>query len=103
MVRAARITMTICQSATAGMRASPKSLRTSANAAALEPTARYAVMGMGAPSYASGAHMWNGTAATLKPRPATIITRPTTTPGLMPEVAASTSLIPSKRVVPSSP
>ena len=24
------------------------------------------VTGVGAPSYASGAHMWNGTAATLK-------------------------------------
>ena len=47
--------------------------------------------------------MWNGTAATLKPRPAMIITSPTTTPGLMSEVAASTSLIPSKRVVPTSP
>src|SRR5437870_5183192 len=39
--------------------------------AALEPTDRNAVMGVGAPSYTSGAHMWNGTAAILKPTPAT--------------------------------
>ena len=35
--------------------------------AALEATDRYAVTVVGAPSYASGAHMWNGTLATLKP------------------------------------
>ena len=28
-----------------------------------------AVTGVGAPWYTSGVHMWNGTAATLKPRP----------------------------------
>src|SRR5205085_6409154 len=42
-----------------------------ANDAALEPTDRNAVIGVGAPSYTSGAHMWNGTAAILKPTPAT--------------------------------
>src|SRR5207253_5862576 len=39
--------------------------------AAFEPTDRKAVTGVGAPSYTSGAHMWNGTAAILKPTPAT--------------------------------
>ena len=28
-----------------------------------------AVAGVGAPSYASGVHWWNGTTAALKPRP----------------------------------
>src|SRR5207237_5270439 len=42
-----------------------------ANEAAFEPTDRNAVTGVGAPSYTSGAHMWNGTAAILNPTPAT--------------------------------
>ena len=42
-----------------------------ANEAAFEPTERNAVIGVGAPSYTSGAHMWNGTAAILNPMPAT--------------------------------
>src|SRR5512146_540509 len=37
----------------------------SAKPAALGPTERKAVKGVGAPSYTSGHHMWNGTAATL--------------------------------------
>src|SRR5579862_2803346 len=42
-----------------------------ANDAAFDPTDRNAVTGVGAPSYTSGAHMWNGTAAILNPTPAT--------------------------------
>src|SRR6266550_5378212 len=41
-----------------------------ANDAAFDPTDRNAVTGVGAPSYTSGAHMWNGTAAILNPTPA---------------------------------
>ena len=41
-----------------------------ANDAAVDPTDRNAVIGVGAPSYTSGAHMWNGTAAILNPTPA---------------------------------
>src|SRR6185503_1854258 len=40
-----------------------------ANAAAFTVAAMYAVIADGAPSYTSGAHMWNGTVATLKPNP----------------------------------
>ena len=40
-----------------------------ANAAALTPVAMNPVTGVGEPSYTSGAHMWNGTAATLNPNP----------------------------------
>src|SRR5262245_35516925 len=42
-----------------------------ANDAALDPTDKNAVTGVGAPSYTSGAHMWKGTAAILNPTPAT--------------------------------
>ena len=38
-----------------------------AKPAALTVVAMKAVTGVGAPSYASGAHMWNGTAEILKP------------------------------------
>ena len=40
--------------------------RSSAKAAVLTTTAMNVVVGVGAPSYASGVHMWNGTALTLK-------------------------------------
>src|SRR5512141_1739508 len=50
-----------------------------AKPAALGPTERKAVKGVGAPSYTSGHHMWNGTAAILYPTPAATKTMPTTT------------------------
>src|SRR5215831_10951889 len=40
-----------------------------ANAAAFTPVDMNAVTIVGAPSYASGVHMWNGTADTLKQKP----------------------------------
>ena len=46
--------------------------------AAFAETDRNAVTGVGAPSYVSGAHVWNGTADTLKPKPATTNTTATT-------------------------
>ena len=52
---------------TAPPNAMPNTRIIAANAAAFTPAAMNAVTGVGAPSYASGAHMWNGTAATLKP------------------------------------
>ena len=44
-------------------------------AAALTPVDMNPVTTAGAPSYASGDHMWNGTAATLNPKPT--MSRPT--------------------------
>src|SRR5579871_2108352 len=38
----------------------------------------HAVTGVGAPSYTSGVHMWNGAADILKPSPATTSAIPTT-------------------------
>ncbi len=52
-------------------RPSERNTRTiAANAAAFTPTLISAVTGVGAPSYTSGVHMWNGTAATLNAKPA---------------------------------
>ena len=42
------------------------SRRARAKPAALEPTERKATTGVGDPSYTSGVHWWNGTAAILK-------------------------------------
>ncbi len=51
-----------------------------------------AVTGVGAPSYTSGVHMWNGTADSLKARPATTNTMPITSPaGGVPLVSAIAS------------
>src|SRR5208337_207329 len=50
------------------------SRRNIAKLAVFEATLTYAEMGVGAPSYTSGAHWWNGTAATLKNIPAATVT-----------------------------
>src|ERR1035437_6861544 len=42
--------------------------------AAFEATERYAVTVVGAPSYASGAHIWNGAAAILNSSPTDVVT-----------------------------
>ena len=52
--------------------------RSAANPAALVADAMNAVIGVGAPWYTSGVHVWNGTAATLKPRPTSSSTIPAT-------------------------
>src|SRR5215218_1697594 len=44
--------------------------------------AKKAVTGVGAPSYTSGVHIWNGTADTLKQKPANRNTSPNTRPML---------------------
>src|SRR4051812_31351414 len=53
-----------------------------ASAAAFTVAAMYAVMDDDDPSYTSGAHMWNGTAAILKPKPMTSIANPAIRIGL---------------------
>src|SRR5690348_3949568 len=73
-----------------------------ATAAALTAAAMNAVTGVGAPSYASGAHMWNGTAATLKPNAMISMKPPATTrPGfwVWPSAVASTEIF----VEPAAP
>ena len=46
-----------------------KTRKRAAKPAIFAPAAMKAVTAVGAPWYTSGVHMWNGTAATLKPNP----------------------------------
>src|SRR5580765_3172020 len=73
-----------------------------ANDAAFEPTDRNAVIGVGAPSYTSGAHMWNGTAAILNPTPATTRITASTRRGSC-SCPVNTVAIVRKFVVPERP
>src|SRR2546430_16345056 len=50
-------------------KAAKKKRMATAKPAAFGPTERNAVKGVGAPSYTSGHHMWNGTLAILYPTP----------------------------------
>ena len=59
-------------------------------------------MGVGDPSYTSGAHIWKGTLAILKPKPATISTTPNSS--ALPEPPALTcAAMPASDVVPVNP
>src|SRR3954464_8152639 len=71
-----------------------------ASAATFGAEAKKAVTGVGAPSYTSGVHMWNGTAETLKQRPASRKTRPNTRPTL--ETAAAVAM-PERETGPVKP
>src|SRR5579862_8177940 len=51
--------------------------------AALVATDMKAVTGVGAPSYTSGVHMWNGTTETLNAKPTIIRAMPTSRKGLV--------------------
>src|SRR5712691_12311364 len=69
IVSAASTANTADQSTTSGPIPETSTRRIAANAAAFGATDMNAVAGVGAPSYASGVHWWNGTTAALKPRP----------------------------------
>src|SRR5215475_4237411 len=75
-----------------------------ANAAALTPVDMKAVTIVGAPSYASGVHMWNGTAETLNAKPTT--SSPTARTAIVAGAPApcDDSIVPSssRRVVPAT-
>ena len=93
----------------------PAKIRSSAaNAATLVAAAMNAVTGVGAPWYTSGVHMWNGTAATLKPRPTSSSATPASSkpclpPGFdarycaMPWCTLSPEPKPASDVVPVAP
>jgi hypothetical protein len=68
--------------------------------ATLTAAAKKAVTGVGAPSYTSGVHIWNGTADTLKQKPANRNTRPKIRP--VPAEAAECAM-PAKLTVPVKP
>ena len=69
-----------CHSAITPGKASVTARTSMATAATLGAAAKNAVAGVGAPSYTSGVHMWNGTADILKAIPARKKTRPKITP-----------------------
>ena len=85
--RLATVMVSTAMSASAGGQPVPQFIRRSspkatistrsriANAAALTATAMKLVAGVGAPSYASGVHMWKGTALTLNSRPTKVSTK----------------------------
>src|SRR5437764_8554333 len=75
IVAAATGQSTAPQLARSGSNADRKTRTNAANAAAFTPVDMNAVTAGGAPSYASGVHMWKGTAATLNANPT--ISRPT--------------------------
>ena len=88
-------------------RASPKTVSSTRSSIAKPPLftaiAMYAVAGVGAPSYASGVHMWNGTALTLNARPTRTRTSATTTMGYFTAPLASAVRIPARSVCPVTP
>src|ERR1700716_1466724 len=69
IVIAARTANTDDHSTASGPMPPTRTRRIAANAAAFGATDMNAVAGVGAPSYASGVHWWNGTTAALKPSP----------------------------------
>src|SRR4051812_20127016 len=69
MLNAASTQMNGVQSHCSGANATLNTRRSAANAATFVAADMYAVIGVGAPWYASGAHVWNGTAATLNANP----------------------------------
>src|SRR5256885_164318 len=69
IVNAARTAKTLDQSTASGPMPDTSTRRIAANAAAFGATDMNAVAGVGAPSYASGVHWWNGTTAALNPSP----------------------------------
>ena len=72
----------------------------SAMAAIFGAAAKKAVTGVGAPSYTSGVHMWNGTADTLKQRP----TIRNTSPKVRPRPPSTAALaMPGNETVPVKP
>src|SRR5438034_9709271 len=75
IVAAAIVHSTGLQLACSGSNAERNTRTKAANAAALTPVDMNPVTAGGAPSYASGVHMWNGTADTLNAKPTS--SRPT--------------------------
>src|SRR5215472_18240159 len=69
IVNAAIGQSTSLQLARSGSNADRNTRTNAANAAALTPVDMNPVTAGGAPSYASGVHMWNGTADTLNAKP----------------------------------
>ena len=75
-----------------------------AKPAAFVADAMNAVTGVGAPWYTSGVHMWNGTAATLKPSPTRRSAKPASSVPCSRSVLLARNVpIPVSDVVPVAP
>ena len=74
-----------------------------ANAATLVAADMKAVMGVGAPWYTSGVHMWNGTAETLNANPTASSANPSTASACAPSVPVRARAIAAILVVPVAP
>src|SRR5919108_5967400 len=98
MVIAARSANTLDQSTASGPMPETSTRRIAANAAAFGATDMNAVAGVGAPSYASGVHWWNGTTAALKPRPTVMSARAITVGPFVRPPVLSAAAISTKRV-----
>src|SRR5438094_7378511 len=103
IVTAASSAITTLQSTSSGPSAPTRTRRIAANAAAFGPTDMNAVAGVGAPSYASGVHWWNGTTAALKPSPTVTSASATIVGPFAIPVACSDFAISSNRVEPVIP
>src|SRR5438046_2339712 len=103
MVTAARTQMNGVQSHESGWKATSNTRMKAANAATLVAADMYAVIGVGAPWYASGVHMWNGTAATLNANPTASRPAPARASGSGPVRPESARAIPAMLVVPVAP
>src|SRR5258708_26099263 len=88
-----------------GIRPQSRMRNNMAHPAALTATDINPVMLVGAPSYASGAHWWKGTAAILNNTPVIVVTNATTAIGLywlLSQIFASAPVITSRFVLPVS-
>src|SRR5215467_6946221 len=104
IVSAATGQSTMVQLARSGSSAERNTRTNAAKAAALTPVDMNAVTGGGAPSYASGVHMWNGTADTLNAKPTS--SRPSASSCIGEgdnACAAMTEPTRSRRVLPVTP
>src|ERR1700741_3119272 len=90
------------QSACAPRSATTSTRISAAKAAALDPVAMNEVIVVGAPWYTSGAHMWNGTAEILKPKPTSMSPSPASTSGSA-VLAARQAAVRSRLVEPVAP
>ncbi len=103
MVRAASTQNRGCHTSFADGNATKTSARSATNPAAFEATERKAVIGVGAPSYVSGAQVWKGTADTLKAKPTTMNMTARLTILSFPWPLARYSSMPVRSVVPDTP
>src|SRR5258708_37916366 len=100
IVIAARIAKTALQSRPSGPRLPIITRRMAANAAAFGATLMNAVAGVGAPSYASGVHWWNGTTAALNARPTVTSARATGGAPVVTRADPVAAAVPGNVVVP---